>query len=90
MKELKWSENMTLEEKVDAGFKLMVEGFKEVTRKIDFQGEEIKGLRLYVGQKFNEINQRFEKMDTKMDGVLKSLHCHDEDIAMIQKAVGQK
>lgn len=97
MKELKWREGMTIEQKIDAGF-------KEVLRRFDIQDQELNGLRQFMNQKFFEINcrferiderfermdERFERMDLKMDGVLKTLRNHDEDIAILQKAVGQK
>lgn len=97
MKELHWSKDMAIEEKIEAGF-------KEVLRRFDIQGQEINELRQLMNRRFFEVDQRFEKMDArfdrmdarfdrmdlKMDGVLRVLHCHDEDFAVLQKAVGQK
>lgn len=60
MKELKWREGMTIEEKIDAGF-------KEVLRRFDSQEQEINGLRQFVSQKFSEINNRFAKTDERFD-----------------------
>lgn len=104
MKELKWREGMTIEEKMDAGFGMMTETFKEVFRRMDLQKDEMNDFRRFMSQKLVEINGRFDKVDnrldkmdgrfdkidSKMDGVLRTLRNHDEDIAVLQKVVGQK
>ncbi len=90
MKELKWREGMTLEERMEAGF-------KEMLRRFDLQSQEMNEMRQFMVRRFSEINQcfekidqRFETMNSKMDGVLMTLRNHDEDIVILQKAVGQK
>lgn len=69
MKELEWREDMTVGEKVDAGFKLMVETFKEVFRKMDLQQSEMREFRQYVGKKFADVNDRFSKIDERFQKV---------------------
>lgn len=60
MKELKWRDGMTIEEKIDAGF-------KAVLRRFDSQEQEINGLRQFVSQKLVELNGRFDKVDERFD-----------------------
>lgn len=60
MKDLKWRSDMSVEEKLEAGF-------KAVLGQLDAQEQEIIGLRQFMGQKLVEINGRFTKMDERFD-----------------------
>lgn len=60
MKELKWRADMTIEEKIDAGF-------KEVLRQIGSQSQEMNEFRRFMNQKLVEINGRFDKTDARVD-----------------------
>lgn len=87
----------TIEEHVADLAQTMNTGFSGLNRRMDLYEQEMRSFRQFVGQKFVKIDERFDKMDerfdrmdSKMDGVLKTLRNHDEDIAVLQKAVGHK
>lgn len=60
MKELKWRDNMSVEEKLEAGF-------KAVLGQLDAQRQEINGLRQFMGKKLIEVGERFDKTDARTE-----------------------